>query len=415
VSEYLNNTAKRKEALKGIIRKLHQGVPMEALRSEFGEIIAQASAADIAAAEREVIEEGLPVAEIQKLCDLHVAVFQDGLENQPEPESQPGHPVFAMRLKNEVIARVLEAMESQNAALNAGERLALEGLRQTAGSLAIVEEQYSFEENLLFPYLEKHGFEGPSKVMWGVHNQIRSQIKQLSDLLSAQAPQAAAVSNAAGLVISQVREMMYKEEKILIPEALSLLTEAEWQEISSESLREGMTGATPAQKAQQPSMQAAPASAVESTAQPNTAPTQPPLARPGQIGLNTGALSAEQIDMMLRRLPVDITFVDENDEVRYFSQTRERIFTRTAAIIGRKVQNCHPPQSVHVVEQILQDFRAGRRDQADFWIQMGPKFVLIRYYAMRDEAGNYRGTLEVTQDAASIRALQGERRILDAA
>ena len=101
--------------------------------------------------------------------------------------------------------------------------------------------------------------------------------------------------------------------------------------------------------------------------------------------------------------------------MRYFSQTRERIFTRTAAIIGRKVQNCHPPQSVHVVEQILQDFRAGRRDQADFWIQMGPKFVLIRYYAMRDEAGNYRGTLEVTQDAASIRALQGERRILDAA
>ena len=415
MSEYLNNTAKRKEALKGIIRKLHQGVPMEALRSEFGEIIAQASAADIAAAEREVIEEGLPVAEIQKLCDLHVAVFQDGLENQPEPESQPGHPVFTMRLKNEVIARVLEAMEGQSAALSAGERLALEGMRQTALSLAIVEEQYSFEENLLFPYLEKHGFEGPSKVMWGVHNQIRSQIKQLSDLLSAQAPQAAAVSNAAGLVISQVREMMYKEEKILIPEALSLLTEDEWQEISSESLREGMTGATPAQNAQQPSVQAAPAFAVESTAQPNTAPSQPPLARPGQIGLNTGALSAEQIDMMLRRLPVDITFVDENDEVRYFSQTRERIFTRTAAIIGRKVQNCHPPQSVHIVEQILQDFRAGRRDQADFWIQMGPKFVLIRYYAMRDEAGNYRGTLEVTQDAASIRTLRGERRILDAA
>jgi DUF438 domain-containing protein len=134
----------------------------------------------------------------------------------------------------------------------------------------------------------------------------------------------------------------------------------------------------------------------------------------GLIPLNVGALTVEQIDMLLRTLPVDVTFVDEHDEVRYFSQTRERIFQRSPAIIGRKVQNCHPPQSVHRVQEILDDFRAGKQDVAEFWIQMGGKFIHIRYFALRDEAGAYRGTLEVSQDAAHVRALEGEKRLLDA-
>jgi uncharacterized protein len=133
----------------------------------------------------------------------------------------------------------------------------------------------------------------------------------------------------------------------------------------------------------------------------------------GEMPLDTGILTLQQINLMLRNLPVDITFVDEHDTVRYFSQSRERIFERTEAIIGRAVQNCHPPQSVHRVERILNDFRSGKRDAAEFWIQMGPKFVHIRYFAMRDAAGNYRGTIEVTQDLAPLRALEGERRLLD--
>jgi hypothetical protein len=131
------------------------------------------------------------------------------------------------------------------------------------------------------------------------------------------------------------------------------------------------------------------------------------------IPLNIGALSAEQIDLMLTALPVDITFVDENDEVRFFSQTRERIFPRSPAIIGRKVQNCHPPQSVDRVQRILNDFRAGERDVAEFWISMQGMFIHIRYFALRDAAGAYRGTIEVTQNIAPLRALEGERRLLN--
>lgn len=130
--------------------------------------------------------------------------------------------------------------------------------------------------------------------------------------------------------------------------------------------------------------------------------------------LKTGDLSQAQINLMLTSLPVDVTFVDENDVVRYFSDTPERIFKRTPAIIGRKVLNCHPTASVDKVVAIIDDFRAGKRDVAEFWIQMGGKFIHIRYFAMRDAGGNYRGTLEVSQDITELRKLEGEKRLLDA-
>jgi DUF438 domain-containing protein len=133
----------------------------------------------------------------------------------------------------------------------------------------------------------------------------------------------------------------------------------------------------------------------------------------GRVSLDTGALTPEQVNLMLKHLPVDISFVDENDTVAYYSATPERIFTRVPAVIGRKVQNCHPPDSVHVVSRILDAFRKGEKSSADFWIQLGGKFILIRYFALRDEKGTYRGCLEVSQDATSIRALEGQKRLLD--
>lgn len=137
------------------------------------------------------------------------------------------------------------------------------------------------------------------------------------------------------------------------------------------------------------------------------------LMNDARLNLDTGQLSIEQINIMLKHLPVDISFVDESDELRYYSDTPERIFTRTPGVIGRKVQNCHPPKSVHVVQRILEEFRKGRKQVAEFWIEMKGRFIHIRYFAMRDADGNYRGTLEVSQDVTEIRKLEGERRLLD--
>ncbi|NMD26375.1 MAG: DUF438 domain-containing protein, partial [Chloroflexi bacterium] len=308
------------------------------------------------------------------------------------PESVPGHPVHNFRLENEIIGRVLESVEGSLARVLAGDKDALKSLRMTVGNLQLIERHYEWKENLLFPVLEKYGFEGPSKVMWGVHNDIRKAIRNLQALINSDSLDLETIDAEYLDLAKAVRDMFYKEEKVLLPESLTRLSQEDWDLIKSESLslKKG----------------------AESTELISEEPA-PALETEGKIPLSTGALTQEQINLMLSNLPVDITFVDENDKVCFFSQTSERIFVRTAAIIGRAVQNCHPPQSVHVVQQIVDDFRAGKRDVAEFWIQMGPKFVHIRYFALRDTQGAYKGVIEVTQDVSSIRALEGERRLLD--
>ena len=124
-------------------------------------------------------------------------------------------------------------------------------------------------------------------------------------------------------------------------------------------------------------------------------------------------MTPEEIGLVFNHLPVDITFVDDNDTVKYFSTPKHRIFPRTTAIIGRKVSNCHPPESVHIVEKIVDAFRKGEKDDASFWIHMGPKFVLIRYYAVRDDEGKFRGTLEVSQEISDIQEIKGDKRLLE--
>ena len=388
MSEFLDNASKRKEAVKKVIRLLHEGKTVEELQAEYGHVIAGAGAQEIAAAEREVIAEGLPVAEVQKLCDLHVAVFQAGLEAAPAPENLPGHPLFDFRVENELIERLLESLAGQVSQYGSGNHSILNALRENAKNLDLILRHYDKKENLIFPVLEKYGFQGPSKVMWGVDNEIRAILKQFTSALAAEPPQGEALVSSFNELSGKANDMVYKEEKVLIPESLGRFTEADWKQMADEVA--GRVG------------------------KPLVSYDEESYAVPeGFIPLKTGALSADQIDLMLTNLPVDITFVDENDEVRYFSQGKERIFTRTAAIIGRKVQNCHPPQSVHVVQKILEDFKAGVRDVAEFWIQMGAAFVHIRYFALRDDAGTYKGVIEVSQNVAGIRALEGEKRLLD--
>ncbi len=202
-----------------------------------------------------------------------------------------------------------------------------------------------------------------------------------------------------------IKEMIYKEEKILFPEALNRMTEEEWGEIREQEEEIGYFDVTPSD-AWKPQTAGSTSSEVAESKKERGA-------EEGLIPLFTGALTRKQINLLLTHLPVDVTMVDENDQVRYFTQGKERIFDRSAAIIGREVIKCHPPQSAHRVVQILNDFRSGKRDEAEFWLQLGDKFVHIRYFALRDADGAYQGCIEVSQDVSHIRQLQGEKRLLD--
>jgi DUF438 domain-containing protein len=235
--------------------------------------------------------------------------------------------------------------------------------------------------------------------MWGRPDEIRAMIKSLT--ASAASSDTAAVAETGPKISRAVVEMIYKENSILFPMAMDTLSEEEWREIRSGEDEVGYAFVKPGTEWPASGSSGEPVSGAASGD------------GQGAIGLDTGALTPEQINLMLKHLPVELSFVDENDTVRYYSGTEERIFPRSPGVIGRTVQKCHPPKSVHIVERILDEFKSGGKNSADFHIGMNGRMIRISYYAVRDSKGVYRGTIEVTQDVTDIVGLSGEKRLLD--
>ena len=406
MSEFINNNAKRKEVLKSVLQQLHDGKEISDVQAEFAEYLRGATSSEVAQVEQSLIEDGMPIEEIRQLCDIHVAVFQEGLDAESHPEMLPGHPIYTFQSENQVMDQMLSQLEGLVARLRPdGHPNILKQVLEQFNEIREYERHYIRKENLLFSYLERYGFVGPSTVMWGIQNDIREQWRQISAIL-----EAAVEGNKAADYLSlnliftamaeAVRSMAYKEDKILFPNALERLSHEDWVSIRKQEDEIGYFMVTAG-------------NLWPPKSKDGEDDTVQPAMIDGLVELFCGQLAPDQIALLLQHLPVDITFVDEDDRVRFFSETKDRIFPRSPAIIGRKVQFCHPPQSVDRVQRIVSDFRAGERDEAEFWIQMKGRFVHIRYFALRDQEGTYRGTLEVTQDITSLRALEGEHRILD--
>jgi DUF438 domain-containing protein len=409
MSEFIDNHTKRKDTLKQIITRLHDGQSVDDVKAEFAALLGNVGASEISEVEQALIDEGLSEDEVKRLCDVHVAVFRESLETQVKPDTIPGHPVYTFLAENGAADRVLLAFSESLVALRESPSQA--GIEKAAEQLRAVreyEKHYQRKENILFPYLERHGFSGPSSVMWAIHDDVRADWRTLTELLAKSTAETwanlqAQIADVHDRLDTAIREMFYKEENILFPTALEKLNESEWAEIRAQEQGIGYAYV-------EPGSQWGDAFDIVADQEP-TKQAQPLVA--GLLHLDTGSLTPNEVNLMLKHLPVDITYVDKSDRVRFFSQGRERIFPRSPAIIGREVQKCHPPSSVHQVQNILDDFKAGRRDQAEFWIRMRGQFVYIQYFAMRDEAGIYQGTVEVTQEIGHIRSLQGERRLID--
>ena len=265
--------------------------------------------------------------------------------------------------------------------------------------LASISIHYLRKENLYFPYMEKYGITAPPKVMWGVDDEIRNQIKEVKSLLHDDKAEKDTLIQKIGDMINKVTEMIFKEEHIMIPMLLEQLTLDEWKSIADESPEIGyIIDQVPVWKPVKNTEESKPKTVSE--------------VKEGLVTLPSGEFNFEELTCMLNTLPFDITFVNKDDVVKYFSEGKERTFPRTRAIIGRNVSNCHPPASVHIVEKIVEDFKSGAKDQEDFWINMGGKFILIRYYAVRNQQGEFLGVLEVTQDIKPIQEITGEKRLL---
>ena len=407
MSELIDNRAQRVRLLKSIIRSLHEGVAPESVKDRLRAIVRETDYSEIVAMEQELMAEGMPAEEIMSMCDLHSQLTREVLVQLPARPVPPGHPADTMRLENQALRQTLARMRQTLASILALE--SEEGLeplllawRQCANELMDVDKHYQRKEHLFFSRLESHGITGPSKVMWGKDDEVRAILKSLQRTLAVRDAALDDWKLAARTVgesaASAIEEMIYKEENILLPMCLDVLTEDDWAQIWADSPRYGWCLVAPREGYQPP----------ESVLREGLR-----LGGAEAVSLPTGSLTFQQLLAIFRTLPVDLTFVDADDRVAFYSEGPDRIFARSRAILGRKVQHCHPPRSVHIVDQILEDFRSGRHGVAEFWIPFHGRFVHIRYFAVRDDSGRYLGTLEVTQDVTRIRALEGERRLLE--
>ncbi|MFA5801476.1 MAG: DUF438 domain-containing protein [Thermoleophilia bacterium] len=392
----------RQEILKSIIRDLHDGEDMEVLKQRFSDLIENIKPTEIAAMEQALIDEGMPESEVKRLCDVHVEVFQESLEDQDTVKAPAGHPIHTFMLESRAAEELLRKISQiLDKVRDLSEKELIEqyssDLERLLEQLSDIDLHYLRKENQLFPLLEEHEVKGPSQVMWALHDDIRAGIK------TAQAELAASLGsealNTIRYVSKSIEDMIYKEEHILFPMAMEMLSDADWRKVSQGESDIGYAWVVP--EARWPKAgDIAPTGGKE---------TQ----EPGILTLSTGQLTTEQVNLLLTHLPVEVNFVDENDEVRYFSKVKEKIFPRSSGVIGRKVQNCHPRASLDKVQRILDEFRSGEKDVAAFWIEMKGKFIYIRYFAVRDEDRAYRGTIEVVQDVTEIRGLTGQKRLLD--
>ncbi len=410
MSEFINNreefskiNGQRQAKLKELILRLHDGESFDVVKQDFEREFGSVSVQEITQLEQALIAQGMPVSEVQRLCDVHSAVFRGSIEEIhgiTPIRSTLGHPVNTMLRENQALKNFLSVkflfhvdLLKENDTYQNREKLKNDLLY-----LWQIDKHYTRKEHLLFPYLERYGIYGPTKVMWGKDDEVRGYIKEL--IQNVFTLEQNILLEKIEQMVGALQEMMFKEEEILLPMAEEYLTQDEWLKIQEESDEFGYAFIEKPEKW-------IPKKVLDEEQLPET------NLENGVIHFETGTIKLKDLELMLNTLPLDITFIDKDDVVRYFSHGKERIFARTKAVIGRNVQNCHPPKSVHIVNKILEDFKSGKKEHEDFWIKMKDMYVLIRYFAVRDDDNNYVGTLEVTQNIKPIQEITGEKRLLE--
>ncbi|MCB0750203.1 MAG: DUF438 domain-containing protein [Ignavibacteriae bacterium] len=406
MSELINNSRKRVDKLKELILTLHKDKSASDVQKELTELMGSVPYGEVVQAEEELIQDGLEREEVLKFCDIHTAALKRNIDTSMAKGIPEGHPVDTFIKENQALQKEIDTIQhiyhtisSRSDDENCND--ILKEIHQHFNNLMDVDKHYVRKENLVFPYLEKNEITGPPMVMWGKHDEIRGFLKSSIELLR-DVPEVTK-EEVEGFwelmfypAINGIQEMFYKEEQILFPMCMDTLTEIDWYEIYKQSDEIGFCLFSP-------EIEWKPNVTIEESGNVNS---------DNKIKLSTGLFTVEEIESMLNSIPQDITFVDKDDKVRYFSQGKERIFDRNKAILGREVQYCHPPSSVHIVNQIVDDFKSGRQDEAVFWINMGGKLIHITYYAVRNKENEYLGTVEVTQDITKINKIGGERRLL---
>jgi hypothetical protein len=398
----------KKRILKEVIKQLHDGASPQEVKSRFKQLVENTSSEDIARIEQQLVKEGMPREELQRLCDVHLAVFGEQVQKE-ELHIPSGHPINILMEEHKILLERAERLkidakliEEACDVVYAGD--ALTELQGITNDFVDAEKHYLREENALFPTLEKHGITEPPAIMWMEHSQIREIKKKFRSLIEkwntiGYGDFKKQLGEIAEPLCSLLPSHFFKENNILFPAAMQVVTNEEWSEVRREFDEIGYCGFTPPN-----------ALTARQVEEPKTAGV--PVSE-GTLQFETGNLSKEETEAILDTLPIDISFIDRNDSVKYFNKAEKRIFVRTKAVLGRKVQMCHPQKSIHIVSKIVEAFKAGKKNVAEFWINLDNRLVYIRFFAVRDKNGKYLGTMETVQDVTDIKKLEGQKRLLD--
>lgn len=391
----------RQQAILKILNFIQDGGELEEAKKMFQAAFDQVDVAEITAAERELIAQGLDPRKIQYLCDVHADVFKGNIkENKENSEfEKPGHPVHTFKLENMVLKSLVnDALLPDLAKWEKGDKGVLSKLRQELKDLAKIHYHYARKETSMFPIMTKYGITAPPKVMWGVDDKIRKLIGQANLLISQKDINKAEVSKAIKETAHEVLEMIFKEEEIMLPMIDEVASEEDWGNVKNE---EEQIGYTLIQKPM------------------NWKPKEKPksdgpisIDKLSSLALNfaEGSLNLEQLSAILDLLPFALTFIDENDKVAYFGGGAN-IFPHSKNALGNSVYSCHLPESVPRVKKIFDDFHQGKKDKYEFWFKprhMG-RYLYLQYFAVRKD-NKYLGCLEVAQDVTDIRNWKTEKK-----
>ena len=397
MSEFTNHKEERVAAFVDFTQRLIAGAKGRELMEEYRFLFKSLVPDDIITAVDRLFQKEIPLEELKVGINKMLNLFQVRIREYPALKPEKDSFLDLLNRNNAELKKKLAVLRPKNTQINrdpSGKALIrelLEGFREVEQFV----KMYEIKENVLFPALEKHWDDWRCvQVMWSYHDDIRQQLKGLIAVLEREPFDLKAFNKFLGDSYYNMHTIIFRDDHILTPVMLERMPGEVLETLTRDSLDLDFPFVKPARR-----------KAADGAGQ-RTEKDRP-------VDLGTGVVTPAQIALMFNHLPVDITYVDENDEVRFFSTPKKRVFHRSISIIGRKVQNCHPPDSVHIVEKIVEAFRRGEKDEASFWIHMRDDYLLIRYFAVRDAGGKYRGVLEVTQEIGDIQKIEGEKRLLD--
>lgn len=415
------NLIEKKEVIKKILRELHSGVSLEVLKERFQEVLKGISPMEIPLIEQELVREGVPIQEIIKLCDLHVALFRDFLVSRELEDVPRGHPLNLLLMENEYLLKKAEALNiyalSLSRATDEDEKKNLiNHIRDLINDLRRIRAHYRKIQMLIFPYMEKRGISAVPRVLWAREDEIIVKLRGIVKLLESN--DYIEISKKASEIANGISEIIFRENKILFPALWVLLSEGEWAAINDEANKIGWlvnmdVKWTPMEKPIMPyevkgviseeMLEKLPQEMKIMALTGGVKPDEYELIRPGDLDLKTGFINLDELKSLFQSLPLEVTFADANDRVRFFSEGKfHKGFVRSKTILGRRIEYCHPPRLEAFIKKVLNELKSGTKDYEVFWTKMGDRIIRVMVVALRNDEGKYLGALEIVEDLTEV-------------